>query len=113
MLRRITDRMLTERRAIEDFVPTIVKGTTDTKMIARQIHGVIAYALEKEDDLELALSKLDQHLQSNPSIIVSGDNVDGWRERKRYLTDTQREAIKAMVRIVYTCGGSFGLPDTD
>lgn len=109
-MRKITDAMNAERKSIEYFLPTIIKGDIDTKQVARQIHGSIAYSLEKGDDLETAIQRMDEDLEHRPSIIVSGCNLDGWRERKRYLSVKQRDAMKALVRVIYTCGGSFSTP---
>ena len=110
-LRYVTDAMLAERKAIGEFLPTIMKGTIETMQLTEQIHGVIGGAFEDGADLEGALTRLDKDLQMNPTTSVSGDNFHGWRTKHRYLTETQRNAVLAMVRIVYTCGGAFSLPE--
>ena len=107
-MRYLTPKQIEERRVIGAFLPTIMKGEIETLQLSNMIHGEIVYGMhERGWDLETTLNHLDSYLQVNPSTSVNGDNVDGWRTKYRYLTDNQREAVKAMIRIVYQCGGAF------
>ena len=106
---QITPQVRSERRVIAEFLDTFMSGD-EHMQLALQIHTIVAENRKAGHQLNEVLERLDNDLQTTPVTSVSGNATDGWRSRKKFLTERQRAMVLSYVKSIYVFGGRFELP---
>ena len=106
---QITPIIRSQRRTIAEFLDTFMSGDEHFQL-AIQIHTIVAENRKAGCPLDEVLERLDNDLQETPITSVTGDAVNGWRSRKKFLTERQRAVVLEYVKSIYVFGGKFEMP---
>ena len=99
----LTKKQMHERLWLQQTMRTVVKG--EPEQLAAKIHDCLMFLQKKELTNNQIIDEFKDFLDRVTTETVSGNNVDGWRTKLRYLTQKQKEIIGMWVELVYMLGG--------
>ena len=101
----LTKKQCYERLWLQQTMVTVTK--VEPEQLAAKIHDCLIFLQRKELNNNDIIDEFKDFLNRVTVETVSGDNVDGWRTRTKYLTTKQKETIGRWVELVYMLGGRF------
>ena len=108
----LTKKQMHERLWLQQTMQTVVKS--EPEQLAAKIHDCLMFLQKKELSNNKIIDEFKDFLDRVTVETISGNNVDGWRTRVKYLTANQKETIGRWVELIYMLGGRFDdLTDED
>ena len=101
-----TDQQIKERQWLEEAVSTVTK--IEPKQWADLIHKEICFSIRKGRNSNEILNSLEAALDYMCVQTCSGgNNFEGWRDRKVYLSKKQQAIILKWIKFTLMLGGQF------
>ena len=84
----LTKKQCYERLWLQQTMRTVTK--VEPEALAAKIHDCLMFLQRKELSNNEIIDEFKDYLDRVTVSIVTGDNVDGWRTRTKYLTTKQK-----------------------
>ena len=94
-----------ERLWFQQVMETVTK--VEPHQWAGEIHDVLLRLQKQHKDVNSIMDAFDQELHSMTVDTFTGDNLEGWKLKKVYLTGKQKNLVLTWFDFAFRCGMRF------
>ena len=107
----LNDQQCRERLLLQQALQTVTK--VEPLEWAAKIHGRLAFTIRQGYNVNQIVDDLENMLDMMHVDVCTGGNImDGWQERKAYLSEKQRSIIIAWIDLALRIGGTFDVGES-